>query len=311
LYEQHIKILHFDIIFWNLVVIKFILKRSECMKRMGYVFFLSMFVVHGALVGMHEEAPVDEEVKAAIDNHNRAQEALFKKQEIEKQRLGTIRLEYDENVRWQTEHMHTDEHEKSIRNGLAEQRAKLNLFRKEVLGQNNLPDVRTGADFDKAQRDLEALHQNQQEEFDEEHAAVLDFIKLKKSPVVVPDQQENFVQNNDDRLPPVSKGRFQKIVDSLKDFFWKSGDLADTRESLQKSNLLHGSFLPGEQWASRKESLKTALKNLTLDQSLDVINDYLDTSSFGNKPILVKRLNEIFPENQQVKLGANDKIVQA
>ncbi len=281
------------------------------MKRMGYVFFLSMFMVHGALVCMHDgELSVHEEAEKAINNHNRAQKALFETQEIEKQRLGTIRLEYDENVRWQTEHMHTDEHEKSIRNGLAEQRAKLNLFRKEVLGQNNVPDASTGADFDQAQRDLEALHQNQQDNFNKEHAAVLDFIKIKNSPVVVPDQQENFVQNNDDRLSPVSKGRFQKIVDSLKDFFWKSGDLADARELLRSSKFEQGSFSP-EQWALRKESLKAALKNLTLDQSLDVINDYLDTSSFSNKQILVDRLNEIFHKNQQVRLGANDKIVQA
>lgn len=100
-----------------------------------------------------------------------------------------------------------------------------------------------------------------------------------------------------EKLPSVEKSVFEKLFDSFLDFF-NSGDIARSKESLKNAKTV--------------EETKDALKSLSYDQRIDVINHLLENTPKDQKAIdaFVKTINEILPAKEQIKLTDN-KIVKA
>lgn len=108
-----------------------------------------------------------------------------------------------------------------------------------------------------------------------------------------------------EKLPSVEKSIFEKLFDSFLDFF-DSGDIASAKNALKNSK--------------NEKSIADALKSLSQDQRIDVINHVIieiaprnhlssPTPTESMKETL-KAINSILPANEQVKF-LNYKVVKA
>lgn len=100
-----------------------------------------------------------------------------------------------------------------------------------------------------------------------------------------------------EKLPSVEKSAFEKLFDSFLDFF-NSGDIARAKENLKNAKTI--------------EQTKEALKRLSTDQRVDVINHIFENAPKNQESMdaFVKTINDILPSKEQIKLVDN-KIVKA
>jgi len=119
----------------------------------------------------------------------------------------------------------------------------------------------------------------------------------------------------DTPLIHVSKNILELLSDWINDYLYNIGDLAKARKALQSGGAVQAVGYVNT------EVLKRALEKLTPGQRLKVINDWIDKTFAGGDGSLrgdenainslVQGLNQILPENERVKLGASNQIVQA